>query len=248
MIRSVLLSVVMLAGLVGVIVAGGTLGFWLYSRVIFGFTLHDQPALLQLPPQFVGDVEATNKVTIALNGFIDATVPFKQTLSLPVVGDYDADIALDTVVPLKFTIVYKGLIPVDTFADIKGVTDFLYQNVKRLRNVAFAAKVPLKFEQPVSFVVPIDAKVRLVYRGPIHLNLDQTIAAPVDTVLRTRIKAVREITTPILAHFGLRVHVPQDEPTPVILSHADLRMRLDTLRLVQTPDPSRPTRANESSP
>lgn len=252
MIRRIAVALALLAGLAGIVVAGGVLGFWLYSRLIFGFTITDQPALLKLPPTFNADVEATNTVTIKLDGLIDATVPFKQTLNLPVTGDYDADISLDTIVPISFTIVYKGLIPVDTFASIRGTTDFLYQNVKRLRNVPFSARVPLKFEQPVSFTVPVNSKLHLIYKGPLHMNLDQTIAAPVDTVLHTRIKAVREITTPILTHFGLRVHVPDETLTPVILKHSDLRMRLDTLRLARTPDPSVPQRApvapGEASP
>jgi hypothetical protein len=245
-IRRLLLWLLTLGGLAAVLVLGVALGFFIYTRLIFGFTLKDQPAMLKLPPSFDGNVRATNKVTIQLNGYIDATVPFKQTLNLPVEGAYDADIVLDTIVPVQFTIVYKGLIPVDTIADIHGRTDFLYQNVKRLRNVAFAAKIPLKFEQPVSFTVPINSQLHIVYHGPLHMNLKQTIAAPVDTVLHTRIKAVREITTPILARFGLRVRPPA-EPIPVILTHADLRMRLDSLRLVQTADPSRPTREDAAA-
>ena len=246
MIRRLLLILLTLGGLALVLVGGVALGFFIYSRLIFGFSLKDQPAMIKLPATFDARAQATNNVTIQLNGFIDATVPFKQTLQLPVEGDYDTDIVLDTVVPLQFTIVYKGLIPVDTIADIHGRTDFLYQNVKRLRNVAFAAKIPLKFDQPVSFTVPVDAKVHLVYRGPLRLKLNQTIAAPVDTVLHTRIKAVREINTPILARFGLRVQAPT-EAIPAFLTQSDLRIRLDSLRLVKTDDPSQPTRQDTAT-
>lgn len=233
-----------LAGLVvagGVAVAAGFLGFWIYSYLVVGLTIRDQPGLITLPPSFTAQATATNDVTIKLDGYIDAVVPFKQTLDLPVEGDYTADIVLDTVVPLRFTIEYNGVIPVDTFADIKGRTDFVYQNVKRLRNVAFGGRVPLQFEQPVKFVVPIDTQLRVLYRGPLHLSLNQTIKAPVDTVLRTRIKAQREVTTPILARFGLDVTSPKD-PFPVIIQHADLKLEVDTLRLSKTADPSQPQR------
>lgn len=238
-----------LAGLIGgggLLIACGLFGFWLYSYLIVGLTVSNQPALITLPPTFTANAQATNDVTINLDGYIDATVPFKQTLSLPIEGDYTADIDLDTVVPLKFTIEYKGLIPVDTFADIKGRTDFLYQNVKRLRNVAFSGRVPLQFEQPVKFVVPIDTQLRVKFHGPIGLKLNQTIAAPVDTVLTTRIKAQREVTTPILAKFGLAVTSPTT-PIPVIIQHADLKLEVDTLRLEQAPDPALPKRASPTS-
>lgn len=233
-----------LAGLLvggGVLVAGGLLGFWIYSNLVVGLTIRDQPGMITLPPKFTAQATATNNVTIKLDGYIDAIVPFKQTLDLPVEGDYVADINLDTVVPVKFTIEYSGVIPVDTFADIQGRTDFLYQNVKRLRNVAFAGRVPLQFEQPVKFVVPIDTKLRVKFKGPLGLKLNQTIKAPVDTVLNTRIRAQREVTTPILAKFGLDVTSPK-EPFPVIIQHADLKLEVDTLRLSKAPDPSQPQR------
>ena len=225
----------------GVLVAGGLLGFWIYSNLVVGLTLTDQPGMITLPPKFTANARATNDVTIKLDGYIDAVVPFRQTLDLPVEGDYVADINLDAVVPVKFTIEYSGVIPVDTFADIKGRTDFLYQNVKRLRNVAFGGRVTLQFEQPVRFVVPIDTSLRVQYRGPLRLSLNQTIKAPVDTVLHTRIRAQREVTTPILAKFGLDVTSPK-EAIPVIIQHADLKLEADTLRLSKAPDPSQPQR------
>lgn len=235
-----------LAGLVvagGVLVAAGIVGFWVYSYLVVGLTITDQPGLITLPPKFFANARATNDVTIKLDGYIDAIVPFKQTLDLPIEGDYTADIHLDAVVPVKFTIEYSGVIPVDTFADIEGRTDFVYQNIKRLRNVAFKGRVPLQFEQPVKFVVPIDTSLRVQYRGPLRLKLNQTIKAPVDTVLKTRIRAQREVTTPILAKFGLDVTSPT-EPFPVIIQHADLRLEVDTLRLSKAPDPSLPQRRN----
>lgn len=233
-----------LAGLIaggGLLVGAGLVGFWVYSWLVVGLTIHNQPGLITLPPKFIAQARATNNVTIKLDGYIDAIVPFKQTLDLPIEGDYTADINLDTVVPIKFTIEYSGVIPVDTFADIKGRTDFVYQNIKRLRNVAFAGRVPLQFEQPVKFVVPIDTTLRVKFRGPIGLKLNQTIKAPVDTVLNTRILAQREVTTPILARFGLDVTSPT-QPIPVIIQHADLKLKADTLRLSKTADPSQPQR------
>ena len=239
--------------LVGLAAAGGlavgaaVLGFWLYANLVVGLTITDQPGMITLPPKFIANASATNNVTIKLDGFIDAVVPFKQTLDLPIEGDYTADINLDTVVPLKFTIEYSGLIPVDTFADIEGRTDFVYQNVKRLRNVAFKGRVPLQFEQPVKFVVPIDTTLRVQFRGPIGLKLNQTIKAPVDTVLNTRIKAQREVTTPILAKFGLDVTSPT-QAIPVIIKHSDLRLEVDTLRLEKAPDNTQPRRSKQSEP
>jgi len=213
---------------------GAALGFWLYLHLVVRLTLTDQPGHVLLPPQARAIAEATNKITIKLDGYIDATVPFKQTLDLPLQGNYDADVKLDTSVPIRMVIRYRGVVPVDTYADIEGTTDFTYQKLKRLRNVKFKARIPLRFEQPVSFTVPVDTSIRLNYRGPLKLALNQRIRAPVDTVLKTRLKAVREITTPILARFGMNVRFPQ-EPVPVIVKHADLGLRIKGLRLERMP-------------
>ncbi|MGH8540146.1 MAG: hypothetical protein ACRETW_06540 [Stenotrophobium sp.] len=227
------------------IAGGGWLGFWLYAHLIVGLTLTDQPGMVLFQPEAFANTKATNRIKIGLDGYIDATVPFKQTLELPVKGTYDADIVLDTTVPIQMVITYKGAVPVDTIADIHGVTDFTYRKIKRLRDVAFEVKLPLKFEQPVSFVVPVNTKIHFVYRGPVRLALDQTIAAPVDTVLKTRLKVAREVTAPVLASFGLRVHMPAT-PVPVIIKHADLGLRVKTLRLEKEAQANAPASAAAS--
>ncbi|AXQ29161.1 hypothetical protein D0B54_10895 [Solimonas sp. K1W22B-7] len=227
-------SLLLLAGAALLIIIGGALGFRLYMALILHMTLTDQPGMMKLPPKARVSAEATNPITIKLNGYIDAIVPFKQTIDLPLKGSYDTNASFDTSVPVEFTIVYKGVVPVDTYADIEGTTDFTYQQVKRLRNVKFKAKLPLKFEQPVSFTVPVKANLRIVYDGPLRMAVNQTVRGPVDTVLKTRLKTVKEITTPILARFDMTVY-PEQVPVPVIVKHADLGLRLKGLRLERIP-------------
>ncbi|MGH8507029.1 MAG: hypothetical protein ACRETM_13885, partial [Stenotrophobium sp.] len=194
------------AGALGLIVVGALLGFWLYAHLVIGLTITDQPGLVLFPPTTNVVAKAENKIKIKLNGYIDAQVPFKQVLDLPLHGNYKTIASFDTVVPVEFTIHYKGVIPVDSIATIHGVTDFNYEKVKRLRNVPFTAQIPLKFEQPVTLTVPVKANLHLVYHGPLGMFVNQTVSAPVDTVLKTRLLAVKEIETPILAKFGLRVY------------------------------------------
>lgn len=239
MIRALLLLLLFAALVCG----GGMLGFWLYANLIFGLNIKDQPGDVLFPPEMTVDAAATNKIKIKLNGYIDADVPLKQTLNLPLEGAYDADVVIDTWIPVRFTVNYRGVIPVDSMATIEGRTDMNYQSVKRFRNLKFKAQVPLKFEQPVVFSVPVDTKIRFTYRGPLRMALKQTVLAPVDTVLKTRLLAVRDIETPILARFGLRMR-PPTTPVPVIIQNADLRMHLDTLRLERAPDLEQPQRSH----
>lgn len=219
----------------GLVAGGGWLGFMLAMQLVVGLTLKEQPGLVQMPVESRASAVGNNPIRIKLNGTIAAQVPFKQTLQLPLHGRYDADVSFDTVVPIAFTIDYRGAIAVDTLATIRGVTDFNYQNVKRLRNVEFTAQIPLQFEQPVVLKVPVKADLRIVYHGPLTVNFDQTVSAPVDTTLHTRLHAVREIETPLLTRFDFDVRWPKT-PVPVVITHADLRLPLDTLRLTRKPD------------
>lgn len=225
-----------------IVAVGARVGLWLFFHVILGLGLHDQPTMVQFPPTTFTTAVARNKVRIKLDGYIDAIVPFKQELSLPLVGHYDSEAKFVADIPVAFTINYRGAIPVNSMATIHGVTDFTYQKVKRLRNVAFTAEIPLKFEQPVTLTVPVKATLHIAFQGPLGVDFNQTIVAPVDTVLKTRLLAVREIETPILARFGLNVHWP-DHPIPVIIADAPLRMKVSTLRLEKAGAPGDPPAA-----
>ncbi|MGH8460251.1 MAG: hypothetical protein ACRESS_01460 [Stenotrophobium sp.] len=218
------------AGALVLIVVGAMIGFWLYAHLIIGLTLTDQPGMVLFPQSTNANAMAQNKIKIHMNGIIDATVPFKQVLSLPLHGHYKTIASFDTSVPVEFTIVYKGVIPVNSIATIHGITDFNYEKVKRLRNVPFSAQIPLHFEQPVTLTVPVKANLHLVYHGPLGMFVNQTVSAPVDTVLRPHLRVNQDITTPILARFGLKVYWPRT-PVPVIIKRADLHLQLDTLRL-----------------
>ncbi len=211
-------------------VLGGFLGFMLYAQFVLRLTIHDQPAEVVLPPTVTTIATASNKVDLQLNGRIDAQVPLKQTLNIPLIGDYHADLKLDTYVPLKFEIKYQGEVPVKAAIDIVGTTELVTQKHWYLPTFPLKVHVPLDFMLPVNMTVPVDTKLHLVYNGPMVARFNQTVHAPVNTVLKTHIMVNREITTPILASFGLRLHSPTT-PVPVIIKDSDIKVSLSSLRL-----------------
>ncbi|MGB1579952.1 MAG: hypothetical protein ACPHER_00425, partial [Nevskiales bacterium] len=107
-------------GLLGglVVIAGCAFaGYYLITNLYLGLALKDQPGSVYLPIEFDATASITNNMDIVMDGVIEAQVPFKQTLSLPLKGRYKADVEIDAPVPVKFDVVYDGTIPVDTIAD-----------------------------------------------------------------------------------------------------------------------------------
>ena len=227
-----------------VVVIGAFIGLALIQRLVIGLQIQNIPGAVTLPPEVEGFAEVTDNIDILLQGEIAAEVPLRQTLSLPLQGRYSADVEIDTLAPVDFTITYDGTIPVDTIATIEALADFNFQDVKRYRQLPVTAKLPMQMNLPVSLRVPVKDEVRIRHRGRVSMEIDQTIEAPVDTLIKTRLPVNQEINAPVTARLALRAQFPQT-PQRAIINQADLRLPLDTLRLLETDDPDVPLRMED---
>lgn len=227
--------------LVGAVIVGGFLGFWLYVNLYFGLTLSDQPLAVTLPENLRVEAEVTNVLDIVMNGDIRAKVPFDRVLEVPFRGEYDIDIQLDTLVPVEFEVVYEGVIPVDTYADIEARTTLDFKTIKQYRDLLIKARLPLKFDLPVKLRVPVKDNLRFTYNGPIKAVLNQNIKTRVNTVLNTVLPVNQTVSAPVTRKFGLNLHLPQ-EPVRAIINHSELKVDLDTLTLEIADDNDGPQR------
>ncbi len=241
----VALALVGLVALLIVVGAGAFVGFGIVRAANLHLALSPGARSVSLvqPVLVTARVDAPMKIT--LDGTISAKVPLKQTLALPVKGRYQTDFDLDTMVPLRCSVDYEGVLPIDTLAAIQAHTSFDYGEVKYVRNLAFAAKLPMKLNVPVKLHVPIDQSVRIRYHGPLTVDIDQTIHAPVDIEIPADIHVNKDFVTDVTSLVHLRVLPPKDALN-VLLSAPDLALPLSSLRLEQAPDPSQPTRHAEA--
>jgi len=150
-----------------VIVVGLVLGFVLYTRIVIGIGLKDQHALLHLPEALIVQTRAEEEAAITLQGRVEVDVPFKhEALPLPLKGTYKANLALDTMVPLRMTIEYEDVIPIETTVAIEGDTKLIS---KWLPRMPIEGELPLKLDVPVSLKVPVDPSIwtrKSVHRSP----------------------------------------------------------------------------------
>lgn len=216
-------------GAVVLVVIGGVLGFFFYTHFVLGLTLADQRGTLILPAHIKATVKTTREVAIGLNGRVAAEVPVKQTLAVSLHGRYKANLNLRARTPLKFTIDYRGEIPVHASAVVQGTTDLVIHS-KLVPKFPLKIKVPLDFKLPVHLVVPVDTMFDLDYRGPVFISFNQTVRAPVDAVLHTHLNLDKIVNTPITSAFGMVLEMPHT-PLPMVINHAQLALPLSTLRL-----------------
>jgi hypothetical protein len=228
-------------GGLGVIAIGAFAAYYLFTSLYLGIALKDQPGSIYLPVEFDAIANVTNNMDIIMDGIIEAQVPFKQTLNLPLKGRYTAEVEIDAPVPVKFDVVYDGTIPVDTIADITARADFNFQDVKTYRELELKAKLPMKMALPVQLTAPVDTIIDFKYKGPLIMGLDQTIQADVDTTLNTQLKVKQTVSTPVTAAIPLHVYAPH-KPINVILNAPDLKVDIDSLRLELASNPDEPQR------
>jgi len=217
-------------GVVGVIIIGGLLGYWVFMNVAARLLISDQPLTIQLPPHADVTMKTDHKIDVLMKGTIYAQVPLVQTLDLPVKGTYDTIVNIDTKVPLETVITYEGVIPVDSIAEIEAMAPVNFQNVKKFKNLHFKAKLPLKLRLPVKLVVPVKQDIPLKYHGPLRVTIDHVIRAPVNTTLKTALKVDQEFSIPITTSVPLRLDLPQ-HPVRATIVESDLNLDLSTLRL-----------------
>lgn len=217
-------------GLIGVLVIGALIGWWVFWNVAAHLVLTDQAAMLQLPERKVLRLKTRNDLDVHMKGVITAQVPLQQTLEFPIDGSYLTDIDLDTYVPLETVITYEGVIPIDTLADIEAKAPVNFQNVKKYKNLHFKAKLPMKLRLPVKLVVPVKQNVRIKYSGPLKVHIKHVLRAPVGTTLNTALKVDQDFTLPVISSFEIDANLPK-RPVAVSIRHADLNLDLSTTRL-----------------
>lgn len=217
-------SVLLVALALGVVSAGGV---WL--GLIVQVPIRNQPAGITLPELFAAVVEVNNQLDVAMKGEITASVPFRQTLTVPLRGRYDFDVEMKARVPVQFDVRFDGVIPVDTEAAVTIRTGINYKNLKSLRNLVIETTLPLRFPLPVNLDIPVDEVIDLTYVGPLSADINQDLLAPVDTVLQTRLPIDQTISTPVTAAIPLDVRL---DPGQVRLIISDMTVNLRPSRML----------------
>lgn len=229
------------------VVGGAVLGVVLIGMMRFGLSVENAPIWMRLPKQLVVTAQMPGKLDVVLKGDISAEVPFKDTITAPFRGTYDADVKFAADVPVKMTISYTGFLPVNQMVELEGEISPEILRLKTYRRVKIKLKVPLKADLPFTLTVPVDQALTLAYQGPMGMTINSIVSVPLDIVLKTKIPVNERVIAPVLNPFRMALDIP-DKAFAAVIRHADLRMPLRTLRLGFAGDPSRPKREDRVFP
>lgn len=195
--------------LVGALVIGAVIGYWLFVNLVVHITLKDQPTAIRLPETVKATARVTNVLDITMQGKITTAVPFEQDLVIPFDGRYGFHVQMSPKVPVEFTVTYDGVIPIDTMASITAVTRFNYKTLKKIRNLKVKTSIPLEFNLPVHLEIPVKDTIHLKYEGPISATIHDSLTTHVDTVLKAKLPVDQTISSPVTAAIPLKVWLPQ---------------------------------------
>ncbi|MGH8456743.1 MAG: hypothetical protein ACRETW_06535 [Stenotrophobium sp.] len=213
--------------LIGAICGGMLAGVWVFRNIDARLALKNQAATVVLPEPINVSADVLNNLDILLNTSITTTVPIDQRIKVPindtlhVIASFDSDVPIKMNVPLHQFIVINQLLDVDTVvkANLLGDT----------HDLPLRGKIPVYAKVPVDLNIPVDQMVHLKFTAPITARLKQALDVQLKADIATTIPIHSEMSVPVKSALQATITVP--EPVNIIITDADLRLPLHTLRL-----------------
>lgn len=213
--------------LVVAIAVGVFAGWWLFTRMDARLTLVDQQATVRLPNPVPVKADILNDLQIMLNGNITTSVPIDQTVQVPIHDTLHVMATLDHDVPIKMTVPIHDIIPVDQTVHVDSKVAVMVMG--RTLTLPIRGDVPIKADVPINLDVPVDQMVHLKFTAPADVKLLQALSVPLKTQIKTTIPLHSSLSVPVKSALLASVTIP--DPVDAVVTHADLRLPLNTLRL-----------------
>lgn len=213
--------------LVGAVAGGVAVGWWVFRNVDARLMLTDQPATVVVPQPVAITAEVLNNLDIEINDAITTTVPVDQTITIPikdtlhVIADFDHDIPIKLMVPVRDKITIDQVLDVDTVikADLLGDT----------HDLPVRGKIPVKAVVPISLNIPVDQLVHLKFTAPADVRIIQPLVVPLKAEIAARIPIHSRMSVPVKSALQATATIPN--PADIIITTANLKLPLRTLKL-----------------
>lgn len=189
------------------------------------FPLHDQAMRIHFLDTMEGVVHSKNRIIMAPQGSVDAVIPLRQDVEVPLRGRLPVQVGFDRRVPLDLDIEHVAQLPVSTHADIQASTRAAFGGIKGFRGLAIRARVPLDFtlQLPIRIHYRGDALIR--YRGPAMLTGDHRMRAHLDERIRTQLVLDQRLAPVLTTSIALGMR-PAAQATAIVVTDAQLASRL----------------------
>ncbi len=238
-------TIFFLAILLGAVIGGAIAGWWVFRNVDARLMLRDQPAIIVLPEPLSVSADVLNDLSIEIDTAITTTVPVDQRISIPVEETLRVNASFDSEIPIKMNVPVKDYIVIDQLLDVNTVVkaDLLGDT----HDLPLRGKIPVKARVPVNLNIPVDQMVHLKFTAPVEAKLKQALDVPLKADIAATIPIRSKMDVPVKSALQARITVP--DPASVVITEADLRLPLRTLRLnTASDDAATPAAAKDPAP
>ena len=213
--------------LLGAVLGGVVIGWLVLRQVDARLMLINQPATVIVPKPVAISADVLNDLDIEINDAITTMVPVDQTIKIPikdvlhVQASFDNDIPIKMMVPVHDKITIDQVLDVDTVikADLLGDT----------HDLPIRGKIPVKATVPINLNIPVDQNVHLKFNAPADVRLIQALEVPLKADIAATIPIHSRMSVPVKSALQATATIP--DPADIIITNADLRLPLSTLRL-----------------
>lgn len=220
--------------------AGGALvAYLVISRVDLTLKLRDQPVMAVIPQDLTGSARVSGKLDLKLDETIRTRVPIDQTVKIPVSDTVKVVAHFDGEIPLKMKVRLKDTIPLKQVVELNTTVEAYLPELRSTLKIPLRGKIPIDTKVPVDMIIPVDQSVRLTFTRPVTASIKQTLTVPLKTVIDANVPISAGLTVPVLNDLEARVKMPT-EPARAVITQADLKLPLRTLKLQMTDGEAQP--------
>lgn len=147
--------------------------FWLPDRLPFRVTMPDG-------------------MTASVTNAVKIEVPLDERVSVPIRDTFSANARVDTDVPIRMTVRLDQTFPVKTTLDLD--TRVQASIFGAWMTIPIRGKVPIDVDVPVKADIPIDQRIPLKLETPVSVDLDETLAVPMQTTFTSQARLLSPLT------------------------------------------------------
>ncbi|MFA5938581.1 MAG: hypothetical protein WC809_04425 [Sinimarinibacterium sp.] len=235
-------SVLLVLGVLLIAAAGGALvAYLIVSRVDLTLKLRNQPMMAVIPQDLTGRARVSGKLDLRLDETIHTRVPIDQTVKIPVSDTVEVIAHFDGEIPLKMKVRLKDTIPLKQVVELNTTVEAYLPELRSTLKIPLRGKIPIDTVVPVDMIIPVDQAVRLTFTRPVTASIQQTLTVPLKTVIEADVPIAAGLQVPVLNDLEARVKMPS-APARVVITQADLKLPLRTLKLQVMGDEAQPER------
>lgn len=198
--------------------------FWLYLNIVASMHMSAQKAKIQLPHSLATNIHVGNYLETQSMGTLDTQIKLDRQLTLPLKGQYLANLQFDVETPVSVSVDYETVIQIDQVMPLNTTTDLIYQN-KLLPKFPLSLDIPIKLDVPFHLKKTYKIPIRILFNGPVTFDFNENVRIHVLHQFAPQLKINDPITMRKIANFDATMVNLERETTANLEMNMELPVR-----------------------